>query len=149
MTAPTLVLVPGLWEGPTVYDSLREILAKAAPPIPDCHPAPLRSTGTTTPGNPTMLDDIQGIREVVEPLVQAGKRVVVVAHSAGGFLGSAAVEGLEVGGKDTKGSGGGVEKMFFIAAGIAPAGTQHRPQPFMDFQAGFFSLCGSAISNAF
>ena len=134
MALTTLVFVPGLWEGTSVFELLREILAKASPPIIDCYSAPLRSTGTTSPGNPNLKQDVDGIRVVLEPLVKAGKRVVIVAHSAGGFLGSEAVEGLEVGGKNTGGNGGGVEKMFFIAAALFRAGYEHRDLPFMDFQ---------------
>lgn len=121
MTTPTLILVPGFWEGMAVLEPLMEILAKASPPIIDCHFVPLRSTGTTSPGNPSAKEDVEGIRAVVKPLVQAGRRVVIVAHSAAGFLTAAAVEGLELGGKSTGGSGGRVEKMFFIAAGLFPA----------------------------
>lgn len=129
MVPPTLVLVPGVWEGTAVFDPLREILAKHG--VTDVHTAPLKSTGHVSPGNPTLHDDVAGIRSVIAPLVAAGKRVVVVAHSAGGFLASAATEHLEKG--YTEGPGG-VEKFFFIAAGLMPSGARHSPLPFMDFQ---------------
>ena len=95
MSQPTLILVPGVWEGPHVFDPLRSALSKHG--FTDIVVAPLRSTGHTSPDNPTLQDDIAGIRVVIEQQVKAGKRVVVVAHSAGGFLAAAATEGLEGG----------------------------------------------------
>ncbi len=61
--------------------------------------------------------------------------VVVVCHSAGGFLGSAAMRGLTAASRRAEGKegGGGVTKMVFLAAGIGPEGLEHKPQPFMEF----------------
>lgn len=58
----------------------------------------------------------------------------MVMHSAGGFLGYAAVEGL---GKEERvriGERGGVRKMVFLAAGIADVGHKHVDMPFMDLE---------------
>ncbi|KAL4860696.1 hypothetical protein BDV12DRAFT_191553 [Aspergillus spectabilis] len=100
-------------------------MKKAAPSLTDFVYAPLVSTGRASPGNPTMHDDAMGIREVIKPLVQAGKRLVLVCHSAGAFLSGMATEDLEVGEKLAAASGGGVEKFIFIAGGILPPGAPH------------------------
>ncbi|KAL4882513.1 alpha/beta-hydrolase [Aspergillus karnatakaensis] len=130
MPAPTIVIIPGLWLGIIPYELLVEELQKAAPQLSDFIHAPLISTGKTSPGNPTMHDDAMGIRAVIKPLVEAGKRLVLVGHSAGAFLSAMATEDLEVGGKIAVQSGGGVEKFIFIAGGILPAGAPH---PVMNF----------------
>ncbi|CBF73646.1 predicted protein [Aspergillus nidulans FGSC A4] len=52
-------------------------MQKAAPGLTDFVYAPLVSTGMRSPGNPTMYDDAIGIREVIRPLVEAGKRLVL------------------------------------------------------------------------
>lgn len=81
-----------------------------------------------------MRDDEQAIRYIVKPLVvDQRKTVVMVCHSAGGFLGPGAISGL---GKESireKGGKGGVAKIVFLAAGVAKEGFMHGKMPFMDF----------------
>ncbi|KAL5049370.1 hypothetical protein BDW71DRAFT_159869 [Aspergillus fruticulosus] len=129
---PTIVIIPGLWLGPKPYELLVEEMKKAAPSLTDFVYAPLVSTGTRSPGNPTMYDDSVGIREVIRPLVEAGKRLVLVGHSAGAFLSGMATEGLEVGEEIAKKSGGGVERFVFIAGGILPVGAPHPEMRMLD-----------------
>ena len=74
-----------------------------------------------------MLDDAMGIREVIKPLVEGGKRVVVISHSSGAFLSAMATEDLEVGQKLATQSNGGVERFVFITGGILPVGAPHPP----------------------
>lgn len=136
MVAPTIVIVPGLWVGPRSYELLAEEIKKASL-VTDIVYAPLKSTGKKSPGNPNMLDDAKGIREVIQPLVEAGKRVVVVAHSAGAYLSAMATEDLEVGQKLVAPSGGGVERFVFIAGGLFPAGTPHPPMDTLDIRVGY------------
>ncbi|RDW92777.1 alpha/beta hydrolase [Aspergillus mulundensis] len=125
MPAPTIVIIPGLWLGPKPYGLLVHEMKNAAPALTDFVYAPLLSTGTRSPGNPSMYDDAMGIRAVIEPLVHAGKRLVLIGHSAGAFLSAMATEGLEVGAEIATQSGGGVERFVFIAGGILPVGAPH------------------------
>ena len=118
MVAPTIVIVPGLWLGPHPYELLVEAMKKKSPLLTDF---------VYAPGNPTILDDAMGIREVIKPLVEGGKRLVVIGHSAGAFLSAMATEDLEVGQKLATQSNGGVERFVFIAGGILPAGAPHPP----------------------
>ncbi|KAL3430068.1 hypothetical protein BDV09DRAFT_189577 [Aspergillus tetrazonus] len=76
-------------------------MRKAALGLTDFVYAPLVSTGTRSPGNPTI---------------------------AGAFLSAMATEGLEVGEEVAMKSGGGVERFVFIAGGILPVGA---PRPEM------------------
>jgi len=128
---PTILFVPGIWEGPTVFNHVCSLLQDLGFPTQTCT---LPSTGTKSPGNPSMHDDKLAIRSVVQKLVEEeGKTVVLVCHSAGGFLGAAAIEGLAVNVRKEKGESGGVGKLVFLCAGLAPEGFEHGSLPFMDF----------------
>ena len=143
--APTVVIVPGFWLGLQPYELLVNEMQKAAPGLTDFVYAPLVSTGMRSPGNPTMYDDAIGIREVIRPLVEAGKRLVLVGHSAGAFLSGMATEGLEVGEEVSMKSGGGVERFVFIAGGILPVGAPHPEMTMLDMnvEVGRISLLGA------
>ncbi|KAL3448448.1 Alpha/beta hydrolase fold-1 [Aspergillus insuetus] len=138
MPPPTIVIVPGLWLGPRPYELLVDEMKKFAPSLTDFIYAPLISTGTSSPGNPTMYDDAMEIRGIIKPLVEAGKRLVIVGHSAGAFLSGMATEDLEVGGTVAALSGGrgGVERFVFIAGGILPLGAPHPDLGFLDVKGG-------------
>ena len=129
MTTPTLVIVPGLWLGPYPYQKWAdETLTKMEPSLKgNIFYAPLASTGTRSPGAPNMTDDATAIRKVIQPLVEAGKKVVVIGHSSGAFLSAMSTEDLEVGQKLAVPHGGGVEKFIFIAGGLLPVGAPHPP----------------------
>lgn len=132
MAKPTIVFVPGIWEGPSVFDGVSKTLQSYGYSTAY---APLASTGHASPGNPTLLDDVQHIRSAIEPIVEEGKEIILVGHSAGGFLGSAAVKdlGLKKRAEDEK--TGGVAKLIYLAAGLAPEGWRHPDVlPFFDIQ---------------
>lgn len=131
--APTILLVPGFWEGPTVYQQLTGLLQADG----FCtEVAPLVSTGHKSPNNPTMKDDITAIRMRVAKLVEVGQEVVLVLHSAAGMLGSNAIEDLELSKRLAAGKKGGVTKIVFLAAGIGPEGLTHSSPPFVQVNVG-------------
>jgi len=80
--APTIVFVPGFWEGAEPFAYITSLLQSRGFP---CEIVELPSTGTVTPGNPGMHDDIAAIRSAITKLVENGETVVLVPHSAGGF----------------------------------------------------------------
>jgi pimeloyl-ACP methyl ester carboxylesterase len=81
-----------------------------------------------------MDDDIAGIRQDLVPVVEeAGEDgVIAVMHSAGGFIGSAALKDLTHKARDANGKPGGVRKIIFITAGVQPEGFEQGPLPFFD-----------------
>lgn len=134
MQKPNILFVPGLWEGPNVFTHISALLQAQGYLT---QTATLPSTGTTSPGNPSMADDEAAIHTVVKKLVEEeGKSVVLVCHSAGGFLGSAAISGLSSKARNSKGETGGIGKIVFLTAGLGPEGHVHAPLPFMDFSRG-------------
>lgn len=124
---PTIALVPGFWEGIEPFGDVIHLLRKQGFPIMIC---PLVSTGTTSPGNPSMEDDIAAIRNPIEAAVMEGGDIVVVMHSAGGFLGSNAIEGLGAKARKEQGRTGGVVGLVFITGALFPEGFEHGDLPF-------------------
>ena len=128
---PTILFVPGFWEGPTVFEPIANLLQSGSPSIPTST-ASLVSTGKTSPGNPHMDDDIAAIRALLRSLVEADKDVVMVCHSVGGMLGPNAMEDLTAKARAEKGSKGGVVSIVFLTGGVATEGVEHGPLPFFD-----------------
>ena len=91
--ASTIVFVPRMWEGSAPFSHVASLLQAEGYPT---EIATLHSTGTVSPGNPSMRDDIAAIRSTIINLVEKGQHVVLVLHSAGEYLGSNAVEGLSL-----------------------------------------------------
>ena len=125
--APTILLVPGFWEGPEAFEALSSQLSSSGYTVGI---AQLLSTGTVSPGNPSMSDDIAGVRKQIEVIVEKNEDVVLVLHSAGGFIGSNAMEGLSAKTRKEKGQQGGVKGIVFISGAVFPEGFTHGPLPF-------------------
>lgn len=126
MTA-TILFVPGLWEGPSVFNPISSLLTADGFTT---ETAVLPSTGTTSPGNPSMKDDIAAVRKHIQTLVSRGEDVLLVLHSAGGFLGSEAMQGLDKNQRAEQRENGRVIGIVFIAGAVFPVGHAHQPLPF-------------------
>ena len=131
MSKPAVVFVPGFWEGPEVFSSVQEALGSYGY---ETLAVALPSTGTSSPNNPSMHDDIQAIRANIEPQIEEGNELLLAMHSAGGFLGSNATEGLSTKERTAAGKKGGVQKLVFLTGGVLDEGVQHGPLPFFDYQ---------------
>ncbi|KAG8530892.1 uncharacterized protein KY384_004249 [Bacidia gigantensis] len=94
--------------------------------------ASLSSTGTTSPGNPGMHDDIAGIRSSILKVLDQNQDVLLVAHSAGGFLASNAIQGLKREDRIKAGESAGVVKLIFLTAALLPEGFKHQLLPFFE-----------------
>jgi alpha-beta hydrolase superfamily lysophospholipase len=82
MSKPTILIVPGSFAPPTIYEELVRLLkGKGYPALA----VQLPSTMKRMPIAPaTMLEDADVIRRTAEALINLGREVVVVAHSYGG-----------------------------------------------------------------
>jgi pimeloyl-ACP methyl ester carboxylesterase len=127
---PTILIVPGLWEGPESFAPLISSLEQAGFPVVA---TALLSTGSKWPACPSMQDDINAIHARLQDTVEAAgaKGVIVVMHSAGGFIGSSAMRGLTRRARATAGKAGGIDKLVFLAAGLAPLDSDRFGGPFM------------------
>ena len=131
--SPTIIFVPGFWEGSAPFSKVNSLLQSQGF-ITDIAEWP--STGTTSPNNPTMHDDIAAVRSKVVEYVDKEQEVLLVLHSAGGFIGSNAIEDLDVGTRRRKGIKGGVSKIVFIAGGLLLEGAEHNPPPVFECDVG-------------
>ncbi|VUC21584.1 unnamed protein product [Clonostachys rosea] len=144
----TIFLVPGLWEGPGSYEPLVSSLKKIGF---NTFVSSLKSTGTRSPANPTLKDDIAGIHEDLEKVVdEAGAEgVILFLHSAGGFIGSNAMEGLAASTRKSAGKAGGVVKIIFFSAGLAPEGSDTFGGPFILNQDDGSCVCVDSVDSLF
>ena len=128
---PTILIVPGYWEGPAPFERVASQLKTHGY---QTEITELVSTGTTSPGNPSMLDDIAGVRSAVQKLVEdEEKDVILVVHSVPGMLGPSAIEGLGSKARSDVGLKGGVRKIVFLAALVTLEGFTHAPLPFFEY----------------
>ncbi|KAI1456549.1 alpha/beta-hydrolase [Annulohypoxylon moriforme] len=126
---PTILLIHGAWHLPLHYSSLID---------------PLRSSGYTvlapylvTTGyddsidDKTHVDSTKQIREYLRPLLDQGRKIVVVAHSAGGIVATGATVGLTLEDRAAQGLQGGIISVVYIAALTDPKqGRPDAPIPF-------------------
>ena len=133
---PHIFIVPGLYEGAAPFDSLVKFLRQDG--YTSIHIAKIASLDTTSDregGMITMSDDTASIRsELVSFVENAGdNNVVVLVHSAGGFLGTGAMEGLSADDHGASGRKGGISQLICFTAALLPVGFEHHPLPFMKF----------------
>ena len=115
---PTVVIVPGAWHSPLHYDALITFLEAAGYPTVSRR---LPSVDTATPNLTTANGDAQFIaQQVLTPLLNDGKDIVLVAHSYGGIPGGAAANGLSKTDRTAAGLHGGIIGLIWIAALVAP-----------------------------
>lgn len=116
--SPTVVLIPGAWNKPSVFCPLQLALAR-------------RKLATETLGHPsngaeppykTLQDDISHLHEFLKSLVHTGKYLIVVAHSYGGVVASGAVAGLSKAERKRQGLLGGVSMILYMTAFVIPKG---------------------------
>ncbi|KAJ5702713.1 hypothetical protein N7488_010261 [Penicillium malachiteum] len=131
--APTILFVPGSWEGPKPFEPISTLLS-AQGFITET--AVIPSTGTVSPGNPNYKDDVLAVQEHIQSIVSRDEEVLLVLHSAGGFTGSEAMEGLSKKDLVAQGSKGGVIGILFIAGAVFPVGHHHAPLPFGRYEGG-------------
>lgn len=130
MSKPTLVFIPGLWEGPTAFSKVVNIL-DAEHNYPTVV-IPLTSTGTSPPHVKTFLDDVNAIRDSVEKLVNEGKEIIFIMHSAGAFTGSQAIKDLGLSHRKERGEAGGVRKLAYLCGALLPQDSDHPQPPFFE-----------------
>lgn len=117
---PTFALIPGAWHSPSHFDLVTTRLRSAGYPTQSlCLP----SVGSPNPEEVSTTTDAEYIlQNVLRPLVDSGKDVVLVMHSYGGIPGSAAAIGLSKAERDAVGLPGGIIGIVLIAAFIIREG---------------------------
>jgi pimeloyl-ACP methyl ester carboxylesterase len=113
MTKPTILIVPGSFCPAYVYDPMvKDIQSHGY----DVQAIDLRSVGGPEVSGIQMSDDATHIASFIKPLVDAGKEVVLVAHSYGGTPGTESVKGFA----KQEGKPGGVTAIVYMTC-VVPA----------------------------
>lgn len=113
---PYIALVPGAWHSPVHYQELLNLFEKAGYPTKSIQ---LPSVGSADPNKESVAGDAAAIREnLLLPLIDNGKDVVLVMHSYGGCPGAAAAKGLS----KVERKNNGVIGLVFVAAFLAREG---------------------------
>ncbi|KAJ5982596.1 hypothetical protein N7451_012696 [Penicillium sp. IBT 35674x] len=111
-------LSPGGLEPPGIYSEFQShLLARGIHSEAVQHP----STGAE-PATKTLADDVSHLRDKLLALCDAGRSVVIVAHSYGGVVASAAVKGLEKSPQHSENDCGRVLMVIYLAAFVIPEG---------------------------
>ncbi|KAL2062323.1 hypothetical protein VTL71DRAFT_6589 [Oculimacula yallundae] len=113
-TKPTLVLVHGAFHGPECFHLIQPKLEALGFPVVA---VALVTAGRTNP-TATYRDDVTAIHEILLPILDEGKEVVMVAHSWGGVPGAASIEGHSTQDRKARGLEGGVISLLMIACAV-------------------------------
>ncbi|KAH7312021.1 Alpha/beta hydrolase fold-1 [Rhexocercosporidium sp. MPI-PUGE-AT-0058] len=147
----TLVLVHGAFHSPDCFHLIQPKLEALGYPVVA---VALASVGKTHP-NATYLDDVSVIHEVVLPILDEGKEVVLVTHSWGGVPGVASSEGHTLQERAARGQRGGIKSIMMIASAmIMKKGTSLSESngastvEWMDFEESF-GICNHLAKDAF
>jgi pimeloyl-ACP methyl ester carboxylesterase len=119
--APTLVIVPGSFATPAMYDGFIAHLKKSG--VEDVRIVHTPSVGPfddRKPGN--VSDDVAAITKVVDEALSEGKEVTLIAHSYGGIPTSQSLKQL---GAVNRSDGKGVKKVIYLASVILQEGVSN------------------------
>ncbi|KAJ5375689.1 hypothetical protein N7517_007695 [Penicillium concentricum] len=121
MTNPSIVIVPGAWHRPAHFQGLIDELAKVDY---DAEAVTMPSVDSSPP-LASWDQDAQAVRQVIMTKLDAGKDVVVLAHSFGGVAMSEGAKGLGKKERDSQGLKGGIIKLVYMCAMALPEGQTH------------------------
>ena len=128
---PTVVLVPGIFHPPILYEGLSARLREAGHPVMS---TTLPSLNSQSPKRQSIANDVTHIREtMLLPLLSQGKEVLLLLHSYGGCPGSAV--GLSRQEYKSAGKQGGIIGLICIAALLTKEGEQLHTREFPDWVA--------------
>lgn len=117
---PAFALIPGAWHSPSHFDPVTSQLHSAGYSTQSLR---LPSVGSPNPEDVSTTTDAEFIiKNVLQPLVDSGKDVVLVMHSYGSITGTAAAVGLSKADCAAAGLPGGIIGIILIAAFIVRDG---------------------------
>lgn len=116
---PTIVFVHGAWHSPEWFDATISVLE---PLGYKCVTVAMPAVGRQTPV--TSLDeDIEAVRTTVITELDAGRDVIIHAHSWAGLPVNSALDGLSKAERERDGKNGAVMKLTFVSSFILPENT--------------------------
>lgn len=115
---PTILFIHGAYHPPACYAPLTDRLRNEGFEVVTPR---LASLGADKHGV-TLDDDVAAIRDAAAPLLAAGKSVLVVAHSIGGFLSTIAVKDYTLPTRKASGLPGGFAGIVYICSTLTARG---------------------------
>lgn len=124
MSKPSILLVPGSFSLPSLYDNVVNAVAEKGYEIHALHhPSVGLAPGVAREGTPaTMYDDAAHIATEIEKLADEGKDVVLVAHSYGGVPTTESTKGLGKKERLAQGKVGGVVRLAYLSSLVPEVG---------------------------
>lgn len=116
--ATVIIFVPGAWHSPDCFNTVIKNLEKSGHSTDKVH---LASVGPSKHLS-DFSGDVEAIRSHILRAVDAGLKVVVVAHSYGGIPANEAIKGLDYATRQKNGEQGGVVHLFFCCSFIIDEG---------------------------
>lgn len=118
MAQPSVLLIPGSFCKPSFYENITTPLQSDGIDITAIHLPTVGPSGQTGyPGPaPSMYDDAAFIASAISKLVDAGKDVILIAHSYGGIPVSESIKGLSRKERISGGKTGGVVRIAYMTA---------------------------------
>ncbi|EAA28807.1 alpha/beta-hydrolase [Neurospora crassa] len=126
MSKPVIVIVPGAWQKPVVWNDLVQQLHTAG--FEAIH-VELRTVGSTATPLHRLADDVAAVQYVLGELARQGKTALLLGHSSGGLVGSNAIKGQD-----------NVIGMIYLATFAIPHGKAlldmlgGKPLPWMEYK---------------
>jgi len=117
----TFVIVPGGCTPPTLFNDFCD-LAKSQGVVVVAVKLPAVGRQLGQPG-PKNDDDVQAICEVVEPLLDDDKEVIIVTSSLGGVVGTQCLEFLSLPVRSSRGKKGSVNKIIYVTSMVLDVNT--------------------------
>ncbi|KAG8161185.1 hypothetical protein KVR01_009449 [Diaporthe batatas] len=117
---PVIVFVPGAFSRPSDFDLVSGPLREAGYEVHVVHHP--SSPDVLVRPTPSMYDDAENIHRLVEKLADEGKDIIIVMHSYGGLPGTQACEGLSRRERRKAAKPGGIVRLLYVGAAIAPVG---------------------------
>jgi hypothetical protein len=119
MDKPTILIVPGGFTLPELYEKVVNHVSSKGYPIHALH---LPSVGYKTNRPGTMQDDAAFVSTEISKYADEGKDVVLVAHSYGGIPATESTKGLSKAERQRQGKSGGLVRLAYISCIILPVG---------------------------
>ena len=109
---PHIILIHGAYHDGSCYDRVTPLLHASGY---ESTAVDLPSAGTEPPAT-TLEPDIECVRSAIQPLLDAGRDIVVVMHSYGGIVGTTSLSGMSKKHRSEQHLEGGVTHLVYLAS---------------------------------
>ncbi|KAI0545785.1 Alpha/beta hydrolase fold-1 [Xylaria curta] len=110
---PVIILIPGAWHLPNVWDKVKSQLEVAGYEV---YTPRLPTVVGAEPVNYSWRVDVAIVHDIVIPLFNEGRQVVIVGHSYGGIVATVSVKDQSIADRQSRGLRGGFSAVVYICA---------------------------------